>query len=99
MALKNAHGGASWQDWEEPLKRRDPQALAAARERYRGEITFQCFIQYCFFTQWREILDYALECGLAAAADLLLLVGPDGFAGDYNMFSNLEQLLNEGGQV
>ena len=47
----------------------------------------------------REILDYALECGLAAAADLLLLVGPDGFAGDYNMFSNLEQLLNEGVQV
>ena len=44
----------------------------------------------------REILDYALECGLDAAADLLLLVGADGFSGDHNMFSNLDQLLNEG---
>ena len=37
-----------------------------------------------------------MECGLDAAADLLLLVGADGFSGDHNMFSNLEQLLNEG---
>ena len=44
----------------------------------------------------REIIDYAMECGLAAAADLLLLVGPDGFAGDYEEYCGLERSLSEG---
>ena len=42
----------------------------------------------------REIIDYAMECGLAAA-DLLLLVGPDGFAGDYEEYCGLERSLSE----
>lgn len=47
----------------------------------------------------REIIDYAQECGLAAAADLLLLVGPDGFAGGYELFCDLERSLSEGASV
>ena len=47
----------------------------------------------------REIIDYAQEMGLAAAADLLLLVGPDGFAGDYELYIILERSLNEGALV
>ena len=47
----------------------------------------------------REIIDYAQEMGLAAAADLLLLVGPDGFAGDYELYISLERSLNEGALV
>src|SRR5438128_10069577 len=31
MALKNAHGGKSWQDWPPPLLRREPRALDDAR--------------------------------------------------------------------
>lgn len=31
MALKDAHGGACWLEWEEPLRRREPEALKAAR--------------------------------------------------------------------
>lgn len=30
MALKDAHNGACWLEWEEPLRRREPAALAAA---------------------------------------------------------------------
>lgn len=43
-----------------------------------------------------DIIDYAHECGLAAAENLLLLIGPDGFHGDYNMFCRLEAELNTG---
>ncbi|EKC68003.1 Glycoside hydrolase, family 77, partial [human gut metagenome] len=31
MALKDAHNGVCWQQWEEPLRRREPETLAAAR--------------------------------------------------------------------
>lgn len=43
----------------------------------------------------REIIDYAQERGLAAAADLLLLVGPDGFSGGYDLFCDLESAMRE----
>lgn len=43
----------------------------------------------------QEILDYAKECGKEAAANLLILVGPDGFAGSYAEYKTLEAELNQ----
>lgn len=43
----------------------------------------------------KEILEYAQECGQEAAG-LLLLVGPDGFQGDYETYLKLEKILNGG---
>lgn len=43
-----------------------------------------------------EILEYAQKCGLESAANLLLLVGPDGFKGDYDAYLKLESYLNGG---
>lgn len=40
----------------------------------------------------QELYQYKLTQGARAAADLLLLVGPDGFADDYDKWmSDLEQ--------
>lgn len=43
-----------------------------------------------------DILKYATDCGLEAAANLLLLVGPDGFLGDYE---DMEKTLAEAIEV
>ena len=43
----------------------------------------------------QEILDYAKECGKEAAANLLLLAGPDSFAGSYAEYEALEAELNQ----
>lgn len=43
----------------------------------------------------REIIDYAQEYGLAAVADLLPMIGPDGFSGGYDLFCDLESVLRE----
>lgn len=43
----------------------------------------------------QEILDYAKECGKEAAANLLILVGHDGFAGSYTEYEALEAELNQ----
>lgn len=77
MALKNAHGGAAWMEWEEPLRMRRPEALDGARERYREDIAFQCFIQYCFFSQWREVLDYAHGKQVRVMGDIPIYVSMD----------------------
>lgn len=42
-----------------------------------------------------EILDYAKDCGYEAAANLLLLGGPDAYDGDYDDYKDLEQKLDD----
>lgn len=44
----------------------------------------------------REILEYAQDCGEQAAANLLLLLGPDRFDGDYDTYHKLEAHLKQG---
>jgi len=44
----------------------------------------------------KEIIEYAQECGEQSAANLLLLLGPDGFDGDYDTYRKLEARLNQG---
>ena len=41
-----------WQQWEEPLRRREPETLAAARAKYVADIDFWQAVQYLFYTQW-----------------------------------------------
>lgn len=43
-----------------------------------------------------DVLDYAVQHGREAAANLLLLAGPDGYAGSYENYKDLEGLLNNG---
>lgn len=54
----------------------------------------QCMNRTFVMTK-QEILDYAKECGKEAAANLLILVGPDGFAGSYAEYETLEAELNQ----
>jgi len=42
----------------------------------------------------QDFLEYADTCGKQAAADLLLLCGPDGYDGDYDEYLELEKYLN-----
>ena len=45
-------------------------------------------------TNRKEILEYAEVCGNQAAANLLLLFGPDGYEGDYDSYEELYNMLN-----
>ena len=77
MALHEASGGRAWSEWEEPLRRREPDALAAARSRYAREVEFHGFLQYLFFTQWQELKGYAEDRGVEIIGDLPIYVAYD----------------------
>ncbi|RIK46747.1 MAG: 4-alpha-glucanotransferase [Chloroflexi bacterium] len=77
MALKAAHGGASWLEWEPALRLREPQALAAARERLADEIDAQRFMQFAFSRQWRIVRERANELGLQIIGDVPIFVALD----------------------
>jgi 4-alpha-glucanotransferase len=77
MALKDAHGGATWVLWEEPLRARDAAALCEQRDRLKNEIRFHCFLQWQFFQQWRALKAYANERGVHIIGDLPIYVPMD----------------------
>lgn len=76
-ALKDVHGGVAWVDWEERLARRDPDALAAARERLGDAIEFQRYIQFLFFRQWARVRAAARERGISIIGDVAIFVAHD----------------------
>jgi 4-alpha-glucanotransferase len=77
MALKEAHGGATWTSWEKGLIARDPAALAAARERLAVAVDSQRFRQFLFFRQWQTVRARAHELGVRVIGDLPIFVAHD----------------------
>lgn len=77
MALKRHFAGRAWYEWEPAVARRDSKALASLRERLAEEVTYQRFVQFVFFQQWRQLKDYAARQGVGIIGDLPLYVAAD----------------------
>lgn len=77
MALKEAHGHASWQHWPRPLRLRDPAALAEAETRLAGRVFYWKAVQYLFFAQWARLKGTAAEKGVRIIGDIPIYVSPD----------------------
>ena len=76
-ALKIRHGGAHYLDWPEPLVRRDPAALDAARRELADLIDLARFGQFLVVHQGDRLRDYARTRGVHFIGDLPFFVSPD----------------------
>ena len=77
MALKEAHGGAPWYDWEPELVTREPRALARPRTKLGEAILYYQFVQYAFARQWQRLRE-ACEAGdVHLIGDLPIFVAHD----------------------
>lgn len=74
MALDELFEGRSWTDWDAPLARRDPVALAAMAERLAPRLRFWIFCQWCFFRQWSYLRDYARARGVEMVGDIPIFI-------------------------
>lgn len=77
MALKDAHGGAAWTDWDESLRRRDRHALESARSELRTVIDQHAFGQFLFFEQLESVRRHAADRGIEIVGDVPLYVAMD----------------------
>lgn len=77
MALKDAHDGVAWFEWEKELKTRDKKAIAKAKEEYAEDMTFYKMLQYLFFKQWWELKAYVNEKGIEIIGDVPIYVAGD----------------------
>ena len=77
MALKSAHGGRPWQEWEKPLAMFEEKAVLEAREKYSDEAEFYSVMQYWFYSQWQELKAYCNEKGISIVGDIPIYVAYD----------------------
>jgi len=77
MTLKEANGGGSWDGWPEPLRKRDPSALAEACRSLTHHVSRFTFYQFLFFRQWHALKTYANERGIRIIGDIPIFVAHD----------------------
>ncbi|NOX67087.1 MAG: 4-alpha-glucanotransferase [Chlorobi bacterium] len=77
MAVKNAHGGVQWTEWETEIAFRLDAAVEKWKNRLSNEAGFHKFLQYKFFSQWKMVKDYANKNGIQIIGDLPIFVAYD----------------------
>lgn len=75
-AIKESRGCA-WFDWPEPLKHREPSALAEFAAQHETEVLRHKFVQFLFFTQWRGFKSFCNDLGVSLIGDMPIYVTHD----------------------
>ena len=77
MAVKQEHNGTHWNQWEEEIAERKPQALKEWTHRLSDTIYYHKFLQFQFFTQWKKLKGYANEHDISIFGDISFYVAHD----------------------
>ncbi|MDA8419672.1 MAG: 4-alpha-glucanotransferase [Pseudomonadota bacterium] len=77
QALRQEHDGAPWWQWPQPLRDRDAEALAQARERLGTRLARVHFEQFVFFRQWQDLRQHAARQGILLFGDVPIFVAHD----------------------
>jgi 4-alpha-glucanotransferase len=77
MALREKFHSSPWFLWPADILHRKPEALARWRETLAERIIFHKFVQFCFFSQWQMLRDYAHSHGVSIIGDIPIYVALD----------------------
>ncbi len=77
LALKEVHGGRSWQEWPDEFRLRRPEGLRQARRDLAKGIDRHRFRQFLFDEQWSALRDHAHRRGIALIGDMPIFVALD----------------------
>jgi 4-alpha-glucanotransferase len=70
-------GGRSWTEWDEPLRRRDPAALAEARAELSERVLYRTWLQWQLDRQWHDARRQVNAAGAELMGDLPFMVATD----------------------
>ncbi len=75
MALKVHYGHKPWTKWAP--EHRDIKSARSLRRNFAVEAGFWTWLQYEFFRQWKDVLDYAHTKGISIIGDMPIYVAHD----------------------
>jgi 4-alpha-glucanotransferase len=73
-AVKRRHSDSPWWTWPEPLRRRDPAALADARRALAAELGRAVALQFLFERQWAALRAHLAARGVRVLGDVPIYV-------------------------
>jgi 4-alpha-glucanotransferase len=76
-SIRESREGQPWPSWDEPLRRRVPEALARERIRLGDAIERHTRLQYVFFDRWAGLRELARDHGVAILGDVPIYVALD----------------------
>lgn len=77
MSIKEFSHGKPWSEWDEGLRKRDPNALWVFKSEHEDEVMFWEFLQFKFFEQWFKLKEYANSNGIKIIGDIPIYVSSD----------------------
>lgn len=77
MAIKAQFDNHSWQEWDEDIRFREPEAVKKYETELKDEIAFWKFTQYEFYKQWNALKAYANDAGITIIGDIPIYVALD----------------------
>ncbi len=77
MAAKDYHGGELWTKWDKGLVRREEKALNEWQKKLSDNILYHKFIQFQFFSQWKNLKSYANNKGIKIIGDMPIFIAYD----------------------
>lgn len=77
MAVKFHFDCRSWQEWEDDIKLRRPEAVEKYQKLLAEEIDFWRFCQFKFREQWKKLKKYVNDLGMKFIGDIPLYVAMD----------------------
>lgn len=77
MAVKDAHNGASFMDWEKDIRLREEEAVKAWSKKCQRRIEYYKMLQYLFFKQWKDLRAYAASKDIKIIGDIPIYVSAD----------------------
>lgn len=77
MTLKSKFDYRPWNEWDEPYRSADENALAIFEKDNAEEVAFWQFTQYMFLKQWQRLKEYANTRGVLIMGDMPIYVAYD----------------------
>ena len=75
--MKNHFHGVSWNQWDEDIRTRQPEAVERYEDEFSSEIDFYSYLQYLFQKQWTALKAYANSKGIQIIGDIPIYVAFD----------------------
>ena len=77
MAVKDAHNGVAFLEWEEDIRMRQPAAVKKWTKQCERRIEYYKMLQYLFFKQWNALRSYAAKNDIRIIGDIPIYVAAD----------------------
>src|SRR3954470_3048075 len=75
--LRREYHTGAWTAWPEPMRSRQPDAMAEARKKHERALALEHVLQFAFDRQWSDLRGAAARAGIRILGDIAIFVSMD----------------------